>query len=146
MVNLTSVYLVSHRPCYGPYCSFPRWFQCDATARRSSPAHIYKDLHIVTHSLRALPFRWHPSGEIMFVIGKSTRNTGGWLLLSSGMLLLLMLLALLMFGKNARVHPRLGSGPGFSKLRPEIVESRYSAGLKPGAEDAPESAPRPGPA
>jgi uncharacterized membrane protein len=91
------------------------------------PANIYKDLHIITHSLRALSVHWHPSGEIMFVIGKSTRNTGGWLLLSSGMLLLLMLLALLIFGKNEMVHPRLGSGSSFSKLRPEIVESCYPA-------------------
>lgn len=81
----------------------------------------------------------------MFVIGKSTRNTGGWLLLSSGMLLLMMLLALLIFGKNEMVHPRLGSGPSFSKLRPEIVKSCYPAGLKPGAEDAKLSAPGPGP-
>ena len=84
----------------------------------------------MTDSLRAAHPLWHPSCQIMFVIGKSTRSTGGWLLLSSGMLLLLMLLALLVFGKNEMVRPRLGSGPGFSKLGPEIVESYYPARLK----------------
>lgn len=148
MLNLTSGYLVSHRPYLGPYCSFPRWFLGHAAGRRYGPAHIYKDLHIVTHSLRSLPLRWHPMGETMFVIGKSTRNTGGWLLLSSGMLLLLMLLALLVFGKDEMVHPRLGSGPSFSKLRSQIVETCYPAGLQPGAGRplAQASAPRPGPA
>lgn len=59
------------------------------------------------------------------VIGKSTRATGGWLLLSCCVLLILMLLALLMFGENEIVRPRLGSALRLANPGWQIVECHH---------------------
>lgn len=94
---------------------------------------LYKSLPMLTDSLRASGCPRHLTWQVMFVVGKSTRSTGRWVLLSSGILVLILLLFLWTLGRRQMVRPHLGSNLTGTGDKAEVAQVLAGASLKPGA-------------